>query len=177
LNLDFAGSTVAGSLSFDHTYAEAQSDAVTLAKSVKRSGVVYRLLNVVVYWVPSPTAAERSTIYKCVQLVAKPQTTAPAPAPAPAPAQPTLSTYLTTGAMEQSLEQTGLTVNGVHHATLYAACTGQGVPGPNKQDPKVGDQEPSYKQFLCLTQLSGSNINLIHIQMQSGTRFTWTVVG
>ena len=85
--------------------------------------------------------------------------------------------YITTGGMEQALEQNGLTVSGIHHATLYAGCTGQGYQGRQMTDPKIGIAEPSYRQFLCLMQVSGSPITAIHTQLTTGGGYTWQAVG
>lgn len=86
-------------------------------------------------------------------------------------------TYLTTGGIEEVIEQDGLrTANGVHHATLYVGCSGQGFPGARMVDPKYGVPEPSYDQFLCAISLSGSPINLIHVQM-THDGYSWQSIG
>jgi hypothetical protein len=86
------------------------------------------------------------------------------------------TTYITTGGIEEAIEQNGLTVSGIRHATLYVACEGQGVPGANRIDPKFGVSEPSYAQFACTITLSGSSVNFIHIQM-GHEDYTWQVIG
>ena len=85
--------------------------------------------------------------------------------------------YTTTGGIEQSIEQNGLTIAGLHHATLYVGCTGQGYPGPQMVNPKFGVEQASYKQFLCSIQLSGSTVNLIHVQTGNAHSYTWQQVG
>ena len=54
---------------------------------------------------------------------------------------------ITTGAMEQNIEQGGLTFSGVRYTTLYAGCSGQGFPGPDSIDPKFNVEQPTYVQF------------------------------
>ncbi len=79
--------------------------------------------------------------------------------------------------MEEVLEQYGLTISGVNHATLLASCSGQGFPGPDMVDPKLGIAEPTYLKLLCFVQLSGSSVSAIHVQLLSGGKFSWQAVG
>ena len=94
------------------------------------------------------------------------------PSPSPTATGPT---YLTTGGIEEAIEQNGLNIDGVNHSTLYVGCTGQGYPGPNMTDLKFEVSEPSYDKFLCAITLAGSSVSLIHIQMGNNS-YAWQAI-